>query len=358
MIRVLVTGGTGFVGTQVVSTLLARTERKFEVIVLSRSQSASSLEAWQSGLSNLVSVLPCDIEDESSASAVVEQCQPDLVIHLAGVYAWWQPDASRFERVNIDGVRHLLHALQASPKKPKLVHVSTVLAFGNPAGRGATPDTAFDELTPAGPAASIYASSKHAGDEMVQSVFEAGSLVGCTCFLACCIGRDPKLLDPEHDVMKMKALVEGKVPAVIAGETTFTYVDVRDAAEAIVKAGEKLLHPVDVATVSGEKFLIGNQRLKTDAFYELIAELSGVPRPTWQVPAWLALGAGHTSGFFARIVTGRNPTAPADLVRTAAKGTLLFDATKSEQELGMSYRNIREAFAEAVAFIKESSSRL
>jgi len=301
-------------------------------------------------MSELVKEVIGDVEDEASVCAAFQEVDPELVIHLAGVYAWWQPDAARFERVNVEGVQNVLTAMKRMASKPKLVHVSTVLAFGNPEGRGTSVENAFNESTPAGPAASRYAASKHAGDQLAQQAFDKGDVQGCTCFLACCIGRDAKLLDPERDVMKMKALVEGKVPAVIAGDTIFTYVDVRDAAEAIVRAGERLLKS---GGVSGEKFLVGNQRLKTDEFYALVAELSGMARPTRQVPAWIALGAGHTSAFMAKFVTGRNPTAPADLVRTATAGTLLFDARKSESELGMEYRSIREAFAEAIAFIQE-----
>jgi len=351
MVRVLVTGGSGFVGSHVVSTLLARSGVNFEITILRRTASASSDRQMSEWLHEAIG----DIEDEASVCAAVQEADPELVIHLAGVYAWWQPDAARFERVNVEGVRNVLTAAKRMVKRPKLLHVSTVLAFGNPEGRGTTVENAFDESTPAGPAASRYAASKHAGDQLADQAFNRGDVEGCTCFLACCIGRDTKLLDAERDVMKMKDLVEGKVPAVIAGENIFTYVDVRDAAEAIVRAGERLLKG---CCVNGDKFLVGNQRLKTDEFYALVAELSGVARPTRQVPAWAALCAGHASAFLARFVTGRNPTASADLVRTATNGTLLFDATKSQRELGMEYRNIREAFALAVAFIQGGAREL
>jgi len=37
-------------------------------------------------------------------------------------------------------------------------------------------------------------------------------------YLACCLGRDPKLLDPSQDVMRIKDLVEGTIPATISSE--------------------------------------------------------------------------------------------------------------------------------------------
>ncbi len=49
------------------------------------------------------------------------------------------------------------------------------------------------------------------------------------------------------------------------------------------------------------------------------------------------------------------PQAPPDLIRTVAYGTLLFDSSSSEEELGLQvpYRNITESFREAVQYVKE-----
>ena len=102
---------------------------------------------------------------------------------------------------------------------------------------------------------------------------------------------------------------------------------------------------------AGGRYLIGNQRLRTSEFYNLVASLSGQPRPTREVPSWLALNAAKLSSWAATWITGVPPTAPVDLVRTATSGTLLFDASRSEAELGITYSNITAAFAEAIDFI-------
>jgi len=362
--RVLVTGGSGFVGSHVVSTLLSRDYSSLEVFTFQRH---APKDDNSSQLARNETTLLGNIESIADVQKAMTLANPDLVINLAGVYAWWQPEDDRFDRVNVLGVQNLIAVCISSSdagsdeekeskrKTPKLVQVSTVLAFGNPAlpsQSGLTPETAFDEDTAPGETASRYASSKHQGDLIVQKAFDSGKLDGCTLFLACCIGKDPKLLDPQRDVMKIQALCRGQVPAVIAGETTFTYVYVKDAAEAIVRAGEKLLgnHP---SNITGQRFLIGNQRLKTDEYYDLIAQLSGTPKPRFQVPAWLALWVGQLSAIWSSWISKANPTAPADLVRTATRGTLLFRADKSVQELGMEYTNIKIAFREAVDFVMQ-----
>ena len=52
-----------------------------------------------------------------------------------------------------------------------------------------------------------------------------------------------------------------------------------------------------------------------------------------EIPPWLALGYGRLCSAVASRVTGVPPTAPADLVRTATSGTLLFDSRRSDAEL-------------------------
>ena len=341
----LVTGATGFVGSHVVQALLER--QQYKVFALCRSHSPTAIAA-----AGRVQVIRGDIECEADIVAALEAAQPQYVFHLAGVYAWWQGDSARYDRVNVNGVRNLLRACSRHGGQLKIVHVSTVLAYGRPIGRGFSAESAFDEETPPGPAASQYARSKHDGDCLAQQAFESGTLCGCTCFLACCIGADPKLLDPEKDVMKIQPLVTGHVPAIISSDTVFTYVYVRDAAEAILRAAEL------AGNGGGERYLVGNQRLQTRAYYDLIAELSGQPRPRYEVPAWLALGAGHAAAWLATRVTRAAPMAPADLVRTAAHGTLLFDASKSERVLGMRYTPIRLAFQEAVDLVTTPAQRL
>lgn len=46
----------------------------------------------------------------------------------------------------------------------------------------------------------------------------SGAVDGCVVYLACCLGRDPKLLDPAKDVMRIKDLAEGKIPATISSD--------------------------------------------------------------------------------------------------------------------------------------------
>jgi nucleoside-diphosphate-sugar epimerase len=67
--------------------------------------------------------------------------------------------------------------------------------------------------TAAGRPASEYARSKAAGDQLVAQLAREQALPACTCKLACCVGRDPKLVEPAKDVMRIADLIAGKVGA-------------------------------------------------------------------------------------------------------------------------------------------------
>ena len=335
--RVLVTGASGFVGTHVVQCLLER--RQHTVFCLYREATAVA----PSGATALIG----NIESENSLAEAIAASRCQVVVNLAGIYAWWLPDPSVYDRVNVDGVAKLLNVCAAAKSGAvRLVHVSTALAYG----RCCAPSDVFTEDTLPGSHASIYAASKHRGDALAQAAFDAGRLAGCTLFLGCCIGADPKLLDPRKDVMRIAELITGALPATVSSATIFTYVAVRDAAEAIVRATEKADHR------QGDRWLIGDQRLPTREYYKLLAELSGTPSPSFEVPGWFAMGSAKLMTGYSSWVSGRPPTAPADVVRTATYGTLCFDAGKSKRELGMSYTPIRTAFAEAVDYLTDHLS--
>ncbi|CAE8598953.1 unnamed protein product [Polarella glacialis] len=287
------------------------------------------------------------MESVETLEAAITESQCEVIFNLAGLYAWWAPDNGSFRRANVDSVRNLLAAItnvQSDPAPrslPKLIHVSTVLAYGRTSG-GLTPETAFTEASPAGPCSSAYAASKAEGDRLALAAFQAREVSGCILYLACCLGADHKLVDPRRDVMRIAELISGSVPATITSDTIFTYVHVRDAAEAITRAAE-------LRGNDGERYLVGDQRLRTQEYYVLLAEVSGTPAPRFEVPGWAALGWARLSSF---VATSTPPVAPADLVRTAVAGTLLFDAAKSKTELRMSYTPVRQAIEEAVALIR------
>jgi nucleoside-diphosphate-sugar epimerase len=117
-----VTGGSGYVGRNLIRQLVARGD---QVRALARSASAAqSVE----GLG--ARAVRGDLDDVAALTAAMRGCA--TVFHCAALVDEWG-DRAAFERINVDGTRHVIDAARAAGV-PVLVHVSTeaVLADGNP----------------------------------------------------------------------------------------------------------------------------------------------------------------------------------------------------------------------------------
>lgn len=124
MSRVLVTGGTGFIGRWVVAGLHAR---GFEVSVFDARPNPAALDEIREGLAGEVRLVTGDIADGSVQSAA-EGC--DGIVHLAGIMTVdAAADPVRAAQVNLIGSLHAFEAARAHGID-RLVYVSTAGVFG------------------------------------------------------------------------------------------------------------------------------------------------------------------------------------------------------------------------------------
>ncbi|MEM9731743.1 MAG: NAD-dependent epimerase/dehydratase family protein, partial [Myxococcota bacterium] len=200
----------------------------------------------------------------------------------------------------------------------------------------------FDEETKAGPHPSDYARSKHLADLLAWRMHRHDGLPLTAVHLAAVIGAG----DP-CPTMEVRRAVEKKLPALVGADTQYTYVHVRDAAEAIVRA---LLNDDTV----GRRYLIGTERASTREYFEIIGELAHVPVPKLNLPESALLPIARALEEVSR-VTGQRPVLPLDILKTTAAGSLVFDGTRAVDELGMTYTPLRDALREAVEEIQSSA---
>ena len=322
---VAITGATGFVGRHVVQRLLEEPGLSLRCLV--RQASEPGEIASHPGR---IEVVRGDVEEPSSLADLVEGAWG--VINLAGYRDFWSADRELYYRLNTQGAEHVFRAALAA-RVQKVVQVSTPLAYGVPE------QIPFDEDTPAGPHPSDYARSKRLADEIGWRMHREAGLPLTIVHLAAVIGAgDPR------PTMEVRRAVEKKLPALTGAETTYTYVYVRDAAEAIVRA---LLSPNSI----GRGYLIGTERASTREYFEIIGELAGVPVPRWNLPEAALLPVAR---LLERVAgwTGHRPLLPVDILKTTAAGSLVFDGTRAKEELQMRYTPLREALREAVEEIQ------
>jgi len=147
--KVLVTGATGFIGSRLVSRLLAD-GREVRALVLTGEPVP---EGWDD-----VDVVYGDIAEPADVRQAVSGV--DRVFHLAAVVGDWGPEAL-FHRVTVDGTRHLLSA--ADEHGARVVLASSIVVYGHRLGR-----QCCDEDTPHGRPYGPYSRAKQAQEVLAR----------------------------------------------------------------------------------------------------------------------------------------------------------------------------------------------
>lgn len=146
--RALITGLSGFTGHYVAQELRA-----------AGYQVAGTIAPGSDAGDDLY---PVDLNDRAGLAAVVQQVQPEVVVHLAAIAFVGHGDVEQIYRVNVAGTRNLLEALAALPRKPSAVLLaSSANIYGN------TDVGVIGEDVPAAPA-NDYAVSKLSMEYMAR----------------------------------------------------------------------------------------------------------------------------------------------------------------------------------------------
>jgi len=233
--KLLVTGGAGFIGSAVVRLAISRGH---EVVNLDKLTYAACLEnvAPVAG-SSLYSFEQADICDRAAVDRILATYQPDAIMHLA---AESHVDRSidgpgAFIETNVTGTYTLLEAARAywtaqgKPESFRFHHISTDEVYGT---LGA--DGLFTEDTPYAPN-SPYSASKAASDHLVRAWHET---YGLPVILTNCSNNYGPFHFPEKliPVVILNALAGKPIPVYGKGENVRDWLYVEDHAEALLLA--------------------------------------------------------------------------------------------------------------------------
>ena len=274
--KILVTGGAGFIGSAVIREIINQTD--FEVVNLDKLTYAGNLDSLI-GITSLkrYSHEHVDICDEQLLTEVFEEHQPACVMHLA---AESHVDRSidgpdDFIDTNIMGTFNLLKSarkyfdgLNGAPKKQfRFHHISTDEVYGD---LGGTNDL-FTEQTPYSPS-SPYSASKAASDHLVRAW---GRTYGLPVIISNCSNNYGPYHFPEklipHVILNA---VHGKpLPIYGDGLQVRDWLYVKDHAEALIR--------VITEGRIGETYNIGGSNEKTnlevvESICDLLEELAPV----------------------------------------------------------------------------------
>jgi dihydroflavonol-4-reductase len=314
--RVLVTGGTGFLGGAIVERLLADGRT---VKALARSEdSASALRELGA------EPVRGDVLDLESLTAAMRGCE--VVYHAAGVNALCLRDPSPMFDVNIEGSRNVVHAAAAAAVR-RVVYTSSGAALGEARG------TVGTETSPhRGWFLSRYERSKFEAEQAVlRAARETGTDVVCV--------NPASVQGPGRATGSTKLLLDylnGKLRAIV--ESTISLVDIADCTEGHVLC--------EARGEPGERYVLSGATLTVREGIQLLERITGVNEPVRALPPALATAAAVAVETAARL-RGRNPRVCRDLVRTALHGHA-YDGSRATRELGLVYTPLEETIRRTV----------
>ncbi|NUS45098.1 MAG: NAD-dependent epimerase/dehydratase family protein [Mycobacteriaceae bacterium] len=320
--KIGVTGAAGFVGTNLLTALVAEGHQITAIDRARCDRVRSDLITWVDG----------DVLDPESMRRALDGCE--LVYHLVGMITLKMQDPLAW-RVNTEGVRIVAEAALAAGAR-RLVHLSSVHSFDQDRCGSTLSETSPRSEEPTIP---VYDRSKWAGEQELRKVIAAG--LDATIVNPTGIWGAADYLTPRISRINQIArdAARGRVPAFPSG-SGFDFVDVRDVVAGAMLAAEK--------GGTGENYLLGGEYRPMIEFVRLNARVAGRRGPV----------IGFPIGIMNSLIPVMEPIGAmfgSDVLSRAAIGPLLasprVDSGKARRELGYDPRPMDTSARDFVSFL-------
>ena len=251
--KVLVTGGTGYLGRIVVAALAAR---RHDLVVFARS-------ATRSGLPGLL--IDGDVRDRAALEGAARGC--DAICHMAALVSIWRRVPADFDDVNVGGLENAL-AAASTCKVSRVLYASSFLALA-------------PRDSPVPIAANDYARTKILADQLANERVRGGSPI-VRVYPGVIYG--PGSMTEGNLVGRLIAdHLKGRLPGLVGPDKPWSFSFVEDVARGFASALER-------GGIGGRYRLGGENASQLEAF-ELVKQLTGRPVPR-RLPFALASAIG------------------------------------------------------------------
>ncbi|MFB3922487.1 MAG: NAD-dependent epimerase/dehydratase family protein [Terriglobia bacterium] len=256
---ILLTGATGYLGSQMARELAAR---KMPFRVLVREAARLPFDPARAGCE----VVTGDLRDPARLGKALEGIQS--VIHTAALVKMWARDAREFWRTNVEGLQNLLETAMNSGVQ-RVIYTSSFIALGP-----SHDANAGEELRNRGPYSNEYEETKARALDWLRG--QRGKYPVITLFPGVIYGPGPKT---EGNLVggMIEQYRAGKFPGVLgSGEQRWSFAFNADVVAAHLVALER--------GRIGEEYVLGGDNRSLNDFFRLLEDLTGIRHRVRRLP--------------------------------------------------------------------------
>jgi len=324
LIKVLVTGATGFIGFHVAKHLI---EKGFHVKALVRDESSAPAL-------KILGVVPVkgDIRDFDACREALKDCRH--LYHIAADYRLWVPDPSVMYAINVQGTKNIMRAALMYAVE-KVVYTSTVGVLATSEdGRLSNEESSSDIRKMIG----HYKRSKFLAEGEVRRYIEQG-LPAVIVNPSTPIGPFDRKPTPTGKIIV--DFMNGRIPAYV--DTGLNFVDVEDVAAGHALAAQQ--------GAVGQRYILGNRNITLKEFFAILARMTGKKAPSVRLPYLPVLMAAYVNEALSTWITGKQPIIPLTGVKMA-NTYMFFDCTKAIKELNLPQSPVEGAIEKAIRWFE------
>jgi dihydroflavonol-4-reductase len=322
----LVTGGTGYVGSHAVAAL---TKAGHRIRILARSPGRVTAALAPLGVSGVETSIG-EVTDPVAVEGALDGCE--AVLHAASVFSMDPRRADEMRTVNVRGTDVVLgtaHRLGLDP----IVYVSSELAL-LPAGEGEILTASSPVKQPPWP----YCRSKADAELVARRYQSEGAPVVSVMPAALWGPHDPHF---GEGVTRAANVLKRRYPIVMRGGMHIA--DVRDVAA--------LLAAAMITRQGPRSYMAAGEYISLPDLIRTLAELTGRRLPFVTMPAWFLAGFGRAADVVQRRVNARLPWDAEGIwvINCAAR----CDDSETRRELALEPRPLRDTLADTVRWLTE-----
>jgi len=323
--KILITGGTGFLGTHLVRHFLDAGAKNLRVM-------ASSVPAWMTDSG--VEAFAGSVTRKEDVAEATRNCE--AIYHLAGKVSFDYDGAAQMNKLHVEGTRILCEAAKENGVKNFILASSSGTSAITEDGE--ITDETYPQPVEILTKWAYYASKYYQEKTALQAFKDKGErLVILNPSLL--LGSGDERLSSTKVVLDFTAK---KLPITPGGGLNF--VDARDAANAFLNALDKGRHQ--------ERYLLGAVNWTVADFFGRLERLTGVSAPMFSVPKSVAVAG---SNFISTIFKTFDKPAPFEASEVEmGEYFWYFDSAKAEEELNFTTRDPMETLQDTIKYLREN----